>query len=184
MTLLSIDPATHGCGVAFFSEGVLLAAAYTPSSIKDTNVDIVQRCVASAQAAFSWGPRVNVNHVDELAVELPQIYSRGANKTKGDPNKTALPMAMVDAALAAMLPQATVFSYQPHAWKGTTQKPKRVSDPEYVIIHRVRERLTPAEQQVINWGKSVERSWDIADAVAIGLFHLGRFGRVRTFARE
>lgn len=190
--LLAIDPATHGTAGSVFIKGVLVAAAYVKNPNNDTKDDIVLRCVASAKAMAEWAKGVLFHHpdteeyasVDTIACELPQIYSRGSNKSKGDPNKITLPLAMINAALSAFFPYAKVTSQQPHAWKGTTSKPKRVSDPEYVIIRRIKERLTPAEQKTIEWGGSIERTWDIADAIGVGLHHLGRFGAGRVFARE
>ena len=190
--LLAVDPATHGTAGSLFVKGKLVAAAYVKNPRNDTDLDIVLRCMSSARALSEWAKGVLFHHpdteeyaaVDGIACELPQIYSRGANKTKGDPNKITLPLAMVNAALSAFFPLAEVFSQQPHSWKGTTQKPKRVTDPEYVILKRVRDALTPMERINIEWGKSVERTWDIADAIGVGLHHLGRFERARVFARE
>lgn len=193
--LLGIDPATHGTAGALFIKGVLVAAAYCKNKLNEG--DIVHRCAHSALAVTEWAKGVLYHHpdteeyasVDLIVVELPQIYARGQNKTKGDPNKTCLPLAMVDGALAALFPYAQTHSYQPHSWKGTTEKPKRSYDENgkeavYVIKKRVVDRLTPAEQRTIEWGKNVERTWDIADAIGVGLHHLGRFERARVFARE
>lgn len=178
MTTLSIDPALHGCGCAFFdNDGVLKAAAYVQNDCP-TEKDIVTRCTRAARLVQNWA-----GSPDELVVELPQIYQRGANKTKGDPNKNVLPLAMINAALAAFLSTAWVYSYQPHVWKGSTQKPDTVKE-KYVIHARVMERLSSEEQSVISWPKSIERGWDVVDAVAIGMFHLGRFQRKRVFARD
>jgi len=190
MILLSIDPATHGTACALWRDGTLIAAGYAPNKLKEG--DIVQRCAASAKAAFEWfltqDERLRTDGYIQLpnllVVELPQIYQRGANKTKGDPNKTCLPLAMVDAALSALLPLSAVRSIEPHSWKGTTEKPKKVSEPEYVITKRVKERLTPTELAAIEWGKSIERTWDIADAIGVGLHHLGRFERGRVLPRD
>jgi hypothetical protein len=193
--ILAIDPATHGTAGSVFIKGVLVAATYCKNMMNEG--DIIKRAAWSAKAVADWAKYVISHHpdteeyasVDVIVVELPQIYSRGGNKTKGDPNKTCLPLAMVDGALAALFPYAETCSHQPHSWKGTTQKPDRCFDENgkekvYVIKNRVKERLTPAEQRVIEWGNSIERSWDIADAIGVGLHHLGRFERGRVFARD
>jgi len=190
MTGLSIDPATHGTACTLWRETRLVAAGYAPNKCKDDN--IVRRCAASAHAAFDWLIREGGEAaaiLDVLIVELPQIYMRGANKTKGDPNQNVLPLAMVDAALAALFSTTAVFSYQPHSWKGTTQKPEKAYDSQgreipYIIKERVKDRLTPEELAAVNWTKSVQHSWDVADSIGVGMHHFGRFERVRVFARE
>jgi hypothetical protein len=189
MISLSIDPATHGTAGTLWSDTRLIAAGYVQNKCKDDN--IVRRCAASALAVLAWEPvlRVSASAIELLIVELPQIYMRGANKSKGDPNKNVLPLAMVDAALAALFPDAEVYSYQPHAWKGTTQKPEKAYDSQgrevpYIIKDRVKAILSAAELAVIDWTKSVSHSWDVADAIGVGMHHLGRFERIRTFPRE
>jgi hypothetical protein len=187
--LLSIDPALHGCGCALWEEGTLIAAGYAPTALgRATNVEMVARAVQSAFAAHQWALKQGRSPYGQLVFELPQIYQRGANKSKGDPNKNVLPLAMVGAALA-MQSFAQVSTYQPHAWKGTTQKPKSVKEEVdegkvYIIKQRALDRLLDVEKAKIDWSGSVERSWDVADAIAIGLHHLGRFERKRVFARE
>lgn len=188
MITFSIDPAIHGCGCALFRDGVLVAAGYARNEVKDG--DIVRRCAASARAALNWLYSVaEFTEVDRLIVELPQIYQRGANKSKGDPNKNVLPLAMVDAALAALLPYAEVHEFQPHAWKGGTSKPERSYDAggreiAYVIKDKVKARLSSEELARVDWTKSIERSWDVADSIGVGFTFLGRFERARVFARE
>jgi hypothetical protein len=191
MIVFAIDPATHGCGCALFRNGALISANYARNSVKDG--DVVHQCAGSALAAHDWlhseANRLMLIDPLQLVVELPQVYARGANKTRGDPNKCVLPLAMVNAALAALLSDVEVHSYQPHAWKGGTSKPKRAYDGQgrevpYVIKERVKERLTPGELVEVEWTGSVERSWDVADAIGIALHHIGRFGRARTYARE
>jgi hypothetical protein len=183
MIVMSIDPATHGCGIALWREGKLVRAGYAPNRDKDS--DIVRRCASSASSAERWEAQSDLPPVDVLVVELPQVYARGAGKTKGDPNKTAIPLAMVDAAIAALFPYAEVHSYQPHAWKGSTQKPENASgEVEYIIKSRVEDRLRLDEVATVDWTKSVAHSWDVADAIGVGLHHLGRFERKRIFHRE
>lgn len=212
MITLSVDPATHGCGLALWQGSALHAAGYAANSSEASGL---RQAARSAAMALEWArPKLRVpcvlckgtgeHHVPwgdgycpscgasglkdgewivALVVELPQIYQRGANKSKGDPNKNVLPLVMVDAALAALLPSAAVSEYQPHAWKGGTQKPKRVGEP-YVIHDRVLSRLLPEEVARVEWPKSKERCWDVDDAVAVGLHHLGRFEAFKRFARE
>ena len=184
MSSLSIDPATHGCGAALWRRnGQLFLAEYIPSKTESEN--IVRKCAEAAEEVYAWMYGLNIDEpLETLIVELPQIYTRGANKTKGDPNKNVLPLAMINAALAAYFSDAKVVSYQPHAWKGTTKKPENTKVGEYVIMKRVKERLSESELAAVNWSDSVKHSWDVADAIGLGLHHLGRFERVQVFARE
>jgi hypothetical protein len=119
--------------------------------------------------------------IDELALEIPRLYTR--DKSVGDPNKL-MPLFGIGAALSALCLNAKVHAVVPSAWKGQSAKPAHVHDHEYVITTRVKERLTPEELKVIDWTDSIKKSYDIADAVAIGLHHLGRFERHRVLARE
>lgn len=184
MITLAVDPATHGCGLALFEKNVLVAAGYAPS--KYSGKDKMKKVLGSAVAVTNWlhDHNVKLHDVGHLVVELPQVYSRGANKTKGDPNSCVVPLAMVDAALATLMSQAEVQTFQPFMWKGNLKKPEKTSDPEYIFISRVKSRLSEREQAAVDWTNSVERSWDVTDAIGVGLKALGRFERVRVFARE
>lgn len=55
-----------------------------------------------------------------------------------------------------------------------------------MIEFKVRARLSPDEPEALeaNWPKNVKHSWDLIDAVGIGLHRLGRFERRRVYARE
>jgi hypothetical protein len=48
----------------------------------------------------------------------------------------------------------------------------------------VRLRLSDNELATIVWPNSVKHTWDVTDAIGIGLYHLRRFERRRVFARE
>lgn len=182
--ILAVDPATHGVACADFRNGKLARAGYAKNRSESEN--IIERCVAAAQAAIEWECAFPVFGVDVktvLVCELPQIYQRSGNKSKGDPNKNVLPLAMVNSALAALL-KSRVEHMQPHAWKGNTKKPKRVTDSEYVIKRWVKMMLTSEELEVVDWTESIAHSWDVADAIGIGLAWLGRFKKHRNFARD
>ena len=181
MIMLSIDPALHGAGIAVWRDGELFAAEYVPND--SDSINTMQRCVDLAEEVDARLYALNIKPVDLFVCEIPQIYPRGANKTKGDPNKIVIPLAMVNAAVAARL-VVQVVTYQPHSWKGTTSKPKNTKSGEYVITTRVKSRLSEKELQAVDWTKSVSHSWDVADAIGVGLVHLGRFERIRVFARE
>lgn len=197
--LLAIDPASHGCGCALFRDGRLVAAEYVRGAKSGSGP---RECAQAAYAVSTWldvlyrrdtfGLRANDFEPAILVMEFPQVYSRGANKTKGDPNTCVLPLVAVDAALATVFSKAEVHVYQPHAWKQGTSKPehKDIGKVEYVIIPRVKVRLLPEELAVTSWPgpedskADHERSFDVADAIGVGLHHLGRFERHRVYARE
>lgn len=178
--LLSIDPGSRGCGCALWNRETrrLLAAAYV-ANIDFEGLAGPLECAMMARQVRLWAPV----HVEALAFEWPQIYQPGGDKTKGDP-KVLLPLAGVDAAIAALFSEATkVSKVQPHDWKGGVQKPKRVSDP-YPIEGKVRSRLTPEELANIQWPRAVKFTWDVSDALGVGLHALGRFEPRRSFPRE
>lgn len=183
--LLSVDPGTRGAGCAVFCDGLLVAAAYVPNTAKEGGGP--RECVAMAQQIVRWvfteTAGIDTMIGSELVVEWPQIYARGAGKTKGDPNQL-LPLIGVDCALAAILDEAEVTHYTPHEWKQSTKKPEHTIDPEYIIQRRVKARLSAEELKCVKWPVSIRHGWDIADAIGLGLTKLGLFDRVRKFARE
>lgn len=190
-SLLAIDPATHGCGAAYFVDGKLVAAAYVQNRSKEVGL---RKWTSAGRAVVEWLKRIDEDlylHCEmlgnefEFVCELPQVYQRGGGRTKGDPNMIVIPLVAVDSAVTTLLPFAKVVHYKPFDWKGNTKKPLNASGEfEYVITTRVKERLDASELACVEWSRSVEHSWDVGDAVAVGLFHLGRFGRIRAFARE
>jgi hypothetical protein len=186
--LLAIDPGTRGCGCAVFVEGELRVAAYVVNPVKEGSGP--GECAQMARAVHMayWGMPA-LSAFDVLALEVPQIYSRGGGKSIGDPNNI-MPLFGVVAAIAALHPTAHVEWERPRGWKGNTCKPSNAKDG-YVIKERVLERLTKPEREVVAWpslSKSTDtakkQDWDVADAIGIGMFVLGRFERVRAFARE
>ncbi len=181
--LLTIDPGTRVAGCALFLDERLISAGLARNESKDGSGP--RECADMAQAIVNWTEaQISMASPGQVVVEWPQIYSRGAGKSKADPN-LLLPLVGVDCALAALLPHAEVAHYTPHEWKQNIKKPLNASgEVEYIITKRVKARLTPGESKCVDWTKSVKHSWDVADAIGIGLWHLGRFDRVRTFARE
>lgn len=180
-TLLSTDPSIRGTAGAVFRDGKLLAAAYVESPAKEGRGP--RECATAAYFLYRWA-RFQLCNEDpqELVCEMPQIYTMGDNKTKGDPN-LLLCLAGINASLATLFVDAKVSHYTPHTWKQNTHKPKRASEP-YVIETRLRGRLNVDESSRVDWPGSAKCRWDVADAASIGLFHLGRFERHRNFARD
>lgn len=113
--------------------------------------------------------------VNTLVVEWPQFY--GGRAARGDANDL-LPLAALDGALAASFSGATVIAVRPHQWKGSVPKPASARG-KYIIRYRVQVRLSEEERRRITWPTAGKLSWDVADAIGIGLWHLGRFDRKR-----
>lgn len=181
VTMLSVDPGTRVCGVAWWRGGDLCGATVVHNPL-DVEKAGPRECATIAREIATWWKGVYGDYPDVLALEVPQIYQRAAGKSKGDPNKI-MPLFGVGAALAALFPEAEVRFGTPHDWKGGVKKPKNVKEP-YAIQVRVLERLTEAEKKQIAWPTSIKQTYDVVDAIGIGLHHLGRFERRRIFARE
>lgn len=173
--LIAIDPGLNCAGAAMFEDGKLRFAASINGS-KNTALDTLERVsFISAQILGELAPRI---HGDvELIVEWPQIYQRGGGKTKGDPNDL-IALAAVDAYVCARLvtfPMARSFkvrSVTPAEWKGQTPKPKSKKEA-YIIEQRAFRRLDDNERFAL----PPAMTWDGWDAVALGLWALGRFER-------
>ncbi len=187
--LLSTDPSIRGTAGALFRDGKLIAAAYVESPAATGRGP--RECEIAAAAVNEWAANAAAacgiftmrDWIDKLVCETPQIYTMGDNKTKGDPN-LLLSLAGINASLATLHRHAEVTHYTPFTWKQNTHKPKRVSDGPYVISTRLMSRLSDDEKAVFKWPGSAKEGYDVADAIAIGMFHLGRFERKRIFARE
>ena len=182
MTLLSIDPGIRGSGAALFIDSRLIRAEYVRNPAKEGSGP--RECATMAQALYDWACSFvgRFDNRSTLAQEIPATYSGRA--TRGDANDL-FPLMGVQAALAALLPSAEVLYYRPSEWKGSIQKPLNASgEVEYVITTRVKSRLSAEEQACVKWPSSVKYGWDVADSLGVGLAALGRFDRMRRFARE
>lgn len=180
-TMLSLDPGTRTCGVAWWQDGQLLGASviHNPLEVEQAGP---RECAAMAKKIGEWWKMNGWRDPATLALEIPQIYQRAAGKSKGNPNKI-MPLYGVATALAVLFPRADVRFGTPHDWKGGVKKPKSVKEL-YAIQPRVLERLAESEKRWIAWPTNGRHCWDLIDAVGIGLHHLGRFERRRVFARE
>lgn len=183
MILLAIDPGLRGCGAVLFEDGVLRAAAY----VRGEGVPEVLLMLARATAlgVERWVvERIDERlpslfgvreAVDRLVLELPQTY--GGRASRGDANDL-IALAAVDGAIAALFPLASVQAVRPHEWKGSVPKPKSARG-KYIVQERVWERLSAEERGRVVWPKAEKLKWDVADAIGIGLWALGRFERKR-----
>jgi len=120
--------------------------------------------------------------VDHVLCEWPQTY--GGSSSRGDTNDL-FPVAGVGGALATVAEYGgAAFSHiVPHDWKGSLQKPKKVTDA-YPIVLMCERRLSDAEKSVVLLPSNKRLHWDVWDAVGIGLKALGRFEKMRAIARE
>jgi hypothetical protein len=190
--LLSIDPGIRGVGAALFDmqtamganpAGVLRAASYVRNPAKEGNGP--RECATLARAVDLWlgqfllslgKPFYATDDLDTIVLEWPQVYRQG--QLKGDPGDL-LPLAGVDAAIAALAPSVEIKHYLPREWKG--QLPKGV-----VFEGRVLDRLTTPELAILNEtlkGLTPSLHHNVFDACGLGLYTLGRFDQKRVFAR-
>lgn len=158
MKIFAIDPGIVRSGIAVFEDGRLARAASPKNSLGPREPVLERaRCMA---AQLILAAQVDVTRDDVVLVEWPQVYQRGASRTKGDPNDL-LPLAAVAGAVAALVPVATIEVVSPARWKGQV--------PKSVMVERVKTRLSRAEIAF-----AADISADGWDAVGIGLWKVGR----------
>lgn len=177
--MLSIDPGIRGVGAALWDGRALVRAEYVKNPFVIGNGP--RESAAVAYAVHAWAMRNKVVGVTKIVLEYPQIYQREGGKTKGDPNHL-LCLAAIDGAIAAVFTHADIEYFRPADWKGNTCKPE--NDEEYVITGRVKGRLDALECESVVWPTSKKLTYDVADAIGVGLHSLGRFERKRVYARE
>lgn len=176
--LLSVDPGIRGCGCALWNKGVLVFATYVNNPAAKGGGPA--ECAKMAHAIVAWVRR-DFGDLERVICEWPQTYGGGASR--GDTNDL-FPVAGVGAALAALVEENVRFDYVvPHDWKGSIQKPKKVSDP-YPIVLMCERRLSDVEKDGIELPGNKRHHWDVWDAVGIGLKALDRFEKMRAIARE
>lgn len=176
--LLSVDPGIRGCGCALWDDGTLLAAKYVKSPATEGGGPA--ECAKMALAIVTW-VQSDFGTLERVICEWPQTYGGGASR--GDTNDL-FPVAGVGAALAALVDENVKFEHiVPHDWKGSIQKPKKVSDP-YPVVLMCERRLSDAEKTVVELPGNKRLHWDVWDAIGIGLKALGRFEKMRAIARE
>lgn len=156
--MIAVDPGygKKSCaGVAVFLDGVLVEAR----SVR-TDGDF-QNAGAAILKAFPFTP-------DRLVLEWPQIYQREGGKSKAPPS-LMLPLAGLDGYLCGVYRGAVVRLATPAEWKGRLTKTATKA--------RSLGRLSPDELSAIPKGLT----HDGYDAVALGLWDLGRFSPVRVY---
>ena len=170
--LLAIDPGLRNMGVAVFEDGTLVFADNIKGSpateLSDAIYDMAKAVISLEE----------LKGVTEVVSELPQIY----RVSKGDPNdliNICLPACIVIG--HTKLKPTLVY---PRQWKGQL--------PANVCAGRILTKLTEKEREAIDWLESFENTLkkcvkegreiggvkhNAIDAVGIGLYHLGRFGK-------
>lgn len=173
--LLALDPSISSAGAALFRSGELISAKRIQR--KRDGADIGQRCLAMAQDIAAWAHDVRADPRC-YAFEWPQIYT--AVKSEGDPNDL-IGLAGVGSALAGILWASAaarnivieLATPTPAEWAGQLPKSKTGDPWASPRGARIASRLSPHERA------RVPAQHDILDAVAIGLWALGRFDRIR-----
>ncbi len=173
---LAVDHGKVKAGVAFFDveRRVVIYAGLVVLPEK------VEGPLAAREMAQAILRAVQDGPIAYLVLETPQTY--GGRAGAGDANDL-FPLAALNGALVVAFPHAQVTSYTPREWKGSVEKPKKVADA-YSIEEKVRARLSPAELKNITWPKNVAHGYDVTDAVGLALKFMGRFEKVRAFARD
>lgn len=165
VSILSIDPGLHLCGAALWgATGTLQWAGLVKNRIGPSSFP------NPTSYGYLWNGMVNAvedrlvdldTKPDRLVIELPQVYVR--SRSKGDPNDL-IQLAGVVGAFVHWHSGLT-WQYTPATWKGQT--------PKDITEERAKKRLGVTEMNRIDKmpEKLAHNCWD---AVALGLFHLGR----------
>lgn len=173
--LLSVDPGIRVCGAAIFSDNMLVTAKLVVNPLDEGNR--AAECMSMALAIRNFATAFH--GISDLCVEWPQIYVRRIRegKTKEDPNDL-LALTGINAAIATKL-MTVPTSYLPQEWKGQVPKPKK--GEKYIIETRMEDRISPSELRVAHdaMDDAGAKAHNVVDAIALGLFHLGRFNRHR-----
>lgn len=172
---LAVDPGLRGCGCAVFSGADtafrLERAGYVVGpETAGRGPEVWRQMGRVVKKWWLGGYGVFDPSVPPwtLVAEVPEVYP-GMPKT--DPNDL-IDLAGVVGAIAGALDLPTHF-YLPRQWKGQLPKGVGVLRALAHLSDEERKRVEPAPM------KSLDHN--VADAVGIGLFHAGRFRRMRVF---
>lgn len=183
MQVLSVDPGEHGCGYALWivqetkhsgeprprRTATLLDANYAPGLVFTRERG--QHAVSPPKTWF------DDTTIDELAIEIPQIYIQ---RTRGDQNDLVLLAFAAGAAFGALgVPRAVL--YHPHDWKGNTPKDLGRDRYSIALAQHERDRLcftkgARCKEERIH-GLTADLEHNVWDAIGLGLHHLGRRAR-------
>lgn len=170
--LLAVDPSLTTTGVALFAGPLLRATHAVKVPRKGT---ILGRCVRIANDVHKWASQ----HAGEydVAIEWPWIYPGHKNRT--DPNQALMPLAALCGAICTSPRCDIVAAYKPREWTGGIPKATKKSETN-VRASRIKSRLDQQELHVFETAST----HDEIDAIGVGLYHLGRFRRLRAWHLE
>ena len=160
--ILTIDPGTKHAGVACWFEyqnSYLLHHAFLAvcanSSLEASVMSMPHACCPAG-----WPHAARGHWLDQVVVELPQVYTR--DKSKGNPNDLIKVAAVAGALLKGILADRQMFVL-PAEWKGNA--------PKEVTENRCRVDLSAEELDRVELpAKSLQHN--VWDAIGIGLWFL------------
>jgi hypothetical protein len=161
--LVAVDPGKDMLGLSFWQDGKLVHAEWAP--VKGARL---------APPISDWE-----GGDTSLVMELPR-----ARHPSATPGGVKGYQALIDITFAGARYLGLAFgcferTIFPDEWKGSIGKPKKASEP-YLIEARVLGLLSPEERARIAWPTAQGKRHNVADAIGLGLFALGRCGRGAT----
>lgn len=161
---VAIDPGKHGCGFATYLDGVLVHAAYV-SGLGGAAHPLLEVAGPVGALVDQLLAALAYDKVDELVIERPQVYD--APQQRGDQNDL-IDLAVVVGGLLGTLSGRCRASLlvRPAEWKGQT--------PKDITETRAKARLSTSELAAIELPKAKTVQHNVWDAVALGLWRLGR----------
>lgn len=171
MRTLAVDPGIRHCGVAAiddaYGEGPARIVACALLKNPETEGAGPRECAFMARQVLSWNPGIGAG---EAVLEWPQVYTHGSID-----RNDLLPLAGVQAAIAAGLRMCEIVAPLPAKWKGQVKKE--------VMLRRIESRMHPEERALVDalkLPKSLRHN--VIDACGLALWRVGRlvFERVIT----
>lgn len=169
MILLAVDPGLLHPAAAVFENGELKKASRVkiPKGIT-TKTPMGVRCKAIALAIAEWSGVTP----DTVIIEWPRVYQ--AHKSKGDPN-LLLPLVGIGMCIGGLFPESELLSPTPSEWTGQT--PKATKGDAWLSARGINIKKRLSDSEIAR----IVVSHDSLDAVGLGLFALGRYGRIRVY---
>ncbi len=179
-TVVTVDPGCRGCGVTYWYEARLTAAAYIKNPVLKG-----QDAMSASVLAEKVGMWVRENattkklsgifaaDIFRLVVEVPRIYPAGSQK--GDQNDL-IGVALVAGAVASAVMSEDVIQYFPREWKGTAKKED--------VIEIIKSRIDSEESKAVILPRAQDLAHNVWDSVGIGLHYFGRLLPARKYHKE
>lgn len=178
--LLSVDPGLRKSGVALWRRGGLVfARLIEPKSDGPEISDVVEAMMSSVcgwilRDCGAGDPTGSRTPWLRLVCERPRTYG-GRVSGNADANDL-IAVALVAGAILGRLGCPAALPL-PEDWKGGISKPKTKAQYErdgYPVEERARGKLSPSELACVEWPRDWKKRLDVADAIGIGLWALGR----------